>query len=403
MVGSCAVNPASQAEGKINYQLLRKDFKSRGGKYVSCRSASSLVSRHCIKSFETSYFLSLFGGGHEKETAHALQQRASMIDFLSSLLSSACRFRSLVSSGGENKLSTTPERFQIWRRKIRQLPISFQSRHCITSFETSDFLSLFGSGQEKETAHALQERASVIYFFSSLVSLQIQISGHKGSGTRDGPGGGENKLSTTPERFQIRRQENTSVADQIPVSSLYKKLQNLLFFVIVWRWPRDGNSSCTPRTCLCDLFLLFSRQPADSDLWSQAEGKINYQLLRKDFKSGGRNIPQLPISFQSRHCITSFETSYFLSLIGGGHKKETAHALQERASVIDFFSSRFSLQIQISGVKFHSLLADVLKIPVHPDSWAHHLSESTGTKRTRLLGISTLRLAKNKSCCNTIL
>ncbi|XP_074373837.1 uncharacterized protein LOC141714204 [Apium graveolens] len=170
------------AEGKINYQLLRKDFKSRGGKYVSCRSASSLVSRHCIKSFETSYFLSLFGGGHEKETAHALQQRASMIDFLSSLLSSACRFRSLVSSGGENKLSTTPERFQIWRRKIRQLPISFQSRHCITSFETSDFLSLFGSGQEKETAHALQERASVIYFFSSLVSLQIQISGHKRRG-----------------------------------------------------------------------------------------------------------------------------------------------------------------------------------------------------------------------------
>ncbi|KAL8132839.1 hypothetical protein AgCh_008354 [Apium graveolens] len=161
----------------------------------------------------------------------------------------------------------------------------------------------------------------LIDFFSSLFSMQIQTSGVKGSGTRDGPGGGENKLSTTPERFQIRRQK----------------------------------------------------------------------------------IRQLPISFQSRHCIASFKTSYFLSLFGGGLEMETAHALQERASVIDFFSSLFSLQIQISGVKFHSLLADVLKIPVHPDSWAHHLSESTGTKRTQLLGISALRLAKNKSCCNTIL
>ncbi|KAL8132844.1 hypothetical protein AgCh_008357 [Apium graveolens] len=312
--------PTSGGENKLSTTPERFQIKRRKIHQLPI----SFQSRHCIKSFETSYFLSLFGGGHEKETAHALQQRASVIDFLSSLLSSACRFRSLVSSGGENKLSTTPERFQIWRRKIRQLPISFQSRHCITSFETSDFLSLFGGGQEKETAHALQERASVIYFFSSLVSLQIQISGHK-------------------------------------VGS-------------------------------CVL------NPA-----SQAEGKINYQLLRKDFKSGGRKIRQLPISFQSHHCITSFKTSYFLSLFGGGQEKETAHALHERASVIYFFSSLVSLQIQISGHKFHSLLADVLKIPVHPDSWAHHLSESTGTKRTRLLGISTLRLAKNKSCCNTIL
>ncbi|KAL8132837.1 hypothetical protein AgCh_008353 [Apium graveolens] len=138
-----------------------------------------------------------------------------------------------------------------------------------------------------------------------------------------------------------------SHADQLPVSSLYNKLRNL----IVWRWPREGISSCTPRTCLCDLFLLFSLQPADLDLWCQAEEKINYQVLRKDFKSGGRKTRQLPISFQPRHCITSFETSYFLSLFGGGHEKETAHALQEPASVIDFFPSLFSLQIQTSGVK----------------------------------------------------
>ncbi|XP_074371236.1 uncharacterized protein LOC141712264 isoform X2 [Apium graveolens] len=99
-----------------------------------------------------------------------------------------------------------------------------------------------------------------------------------------------------------------------------------------------------------------------------AEEKINYQVLWKDFKSGGRKTRQLPISFQPRHCITSFETSYFLSLFGGGHEKETAHALQEPASVIDFFPSLFSLQIQTSGVKLHGgvkLYEQVIK-PMNP-------------------------------------